>query len=265
MRIKPLSLPAYHWPAPPFQRPSSLETATSKGWTTARNPLVGGHLHAALHEIHADGFAHASAAAGFAAGLAVGTAQNRPILWVCHDLPGVRIGELHPPGLATLGIDPRHLVLVRTSSVADTLWAGAEAARSAGLGAVVIQLGGEARLLDMTASRRLSIAAQAAGLPTLLLRIGARPGPSAAWTRWLVRSAPSSALATAAPGHPAYHLSLLRHRGGEAPREWRVEWNNARHCFEPSSERTAAPLPRCVVPVPADRPVAPGPPERRAI
>src|SRR5690606_38663201 len=85
--------------------------------------------------------------------------------------------------------------------------------------------------------------------------------PSAAQTRWRVGAQPSRALAANAPGRPAFAISLQRHRGGVAERQWCVEWNRDRTCFESPGfgnhnlgyfAGLAAPLSRPVVPLPAD-------------
>jgi protein ImuA len=82
---------------------------------------------------------------------------------------------------------------VRAADAVTTLRAGSDGARCAALGAVLIEPFGTPRQLDLTASRRLSLAAQASGVFTLLVR-AASATPSAAQTRWLVASRPSRAL-----------------------------------------------------------------------
>jgi protein ImuA len=226
--------------------------------------LGGGLARAALHEIYAASVADASTIVGFATALALRAADARRILWVRQEVLDAETGHLHPPGLAALGADPARIVLVRARGVRDVLWAGAEAARCGALGALLIEACGEARQIDMTVSRRLSLAAGVSGVFTLLLRAGAKPVPSAAFTRWLVRAAPSRPLAAEAPGYPAYDLTLLRHRGGAARRDWRVEWNHDERCFRESPARWDAPLPRSLVPLPAGRAAAPDGALRRA-
>ena len=199
----------------------------------------------------------------------------RQILWVRQDVLDAETGRLHPPGLAELGLDPARILLVRARDAQDVLRAGAEAARCSALGAVLIEPWGEPRLFDLTASRRLALAAEASGVTTVLLRASARQDASAARTRWLVRALPSRALEANAPGDPAFSLRLLRDRGGLGEREWRVEWNRDRQSFHERAafqerpafhERAgsqgraqdAAPLSRPLVPFPADGPAAEG-------
>ena len=59
------------------------------------------------------------------------------------------------------------------------------------VGAVVLEVWGEARQLDLVASRKLTLAAQASGVTCLVLRVAAEPLPSTAETRWIVRAAHS--------------------------------------------------------------------------
>ncbi len=250
--------------------------------------LNGGIARAALHEIYAAEVADLAAATGFALGLALragqaeekaGTLSNetgagsrgemrnssgqRPILWARQDFVDAEAGRLHAPGLNELGLDPARLLLVRARDGEGVLRAGAEGARCPALGAVLIEPWGEPRPFDLTASRRLALAAETSGVPVLLLRVAATEAPSAARTRWQVRALASRALEANAPGAPAFALRLLRQRGGAAEREWRVEWDRDRHCFAERSLfdrafRTdhAAPLSRPLVPLSGDGQIA---------
>lgn len=221
-------------------------------------PLGGGIARAALHEVYAPAAADLAAATGFAAALALRAAGRRPLLWARQDFLDAETGRLHPPGLAELGLDPAQLLLVRARDGEGVLRAGAEAARCSALGAALIEPWGEPRQFDLTASRRLALAAEASGVMTLLLRVAAEPAPSAAGTRWLVRALPSRAREAEAPGDPAFSVRLLRHRGGLGEHEWRVEWNRDRRSFQDRSRedggrRDAAPLSRPLVSLPGER------------
>ncbi|WP_332699423.1 ImuA family protein [Bosea sp. (in: a-proteobacteria)] len=231
------------------------------GMAALDEPLGGGIARAALHEVYAPGGADLPAATGFAAALALRAAGARPLLWVRQDFLAAEAGRLHPPGLAELGLDPAQVLLVRARDAEGVLRAGAEAARCSALGAALIEPWGEPRQLDLTASRRFALAAEASGVMTLLLRVSTSPAPSAAATRWLVRALPSRPREANAPGDPAFSLRLLRHRGGLGEREWRVEWSRERRSFqewsrEDGGRRDAAPLSRPLVSLPGDRPAA---------
>ena len=83
------------------------------------------------------------------------------------------------------------LVTVRAADVDAALRTAADALACDALGAVVLEVWGEPRQLDLVASRKLTLAAQASGVTALLLRLAATPQPSTAETRWIVRAAHS--------------------------------------------------------------------------
>lgn len=211
--------------------------------------LGGGLARGALHEVFAASQADGAAATGFAVLLALRAARGRRILWVRQDALDRVAGQLYPPGLAALGLDPAAVVLVRAADAADLLRAAGEAARCGGLGAVLAEPWGEAPAIDHVASRRLSLAASESGVPVLMLRVAATPRASVAASRWRVAALPSAPLAANAPGPPAFAATLLRHRGGAAGATWELEWDHDRHCLRAH----AAPLSGAVVPVPAGR------------
>jgi protein ImuA len=202
--------------------------------------LHGGLTCAALHEIFAEE-ADAGAAMAFAIILALrGGALAKPILWIREDRVGRQSGGLYGPGLVALGADPDSFIFVHAPDELATLRAGADSVKCGGLGAVVIEPYGKARALDLTASRRLALAAGASGVLTLLLRVGAEPMPSAAQTRWHVAAAPSVSLEANAPGAPMFDLTLLRHRAGIAGFTARLEWDREKQiCVEQSGRGQA--------------------------
>ena len=203
--------------------------------------LQGGLQTNALHEFYAAGPDDAAAAAGFALMVAICAAgERRSVVWIREDRGARQAGGLYGTGLAELGFDPDTLILVQTADTRALLRAAADTVKCAQVGAVVVEPWGKAPLLDLTASRRLSMAAAASGVFTLMLRIEAVPVPSAAQTRWQVAAAPSTALAANAPGHPAFDITLLRHRGGVAGFEARLEWNRDQASFAPLSGGTSA-------------------------
>lgn len=193
--------------------------------------LGGGLAYGRIHELFATESGDAGAAAGFAAMLALrACAPGRSILWLRADEAEGRSGRFYAPGFAALGGSPRDLVVARAPDPVALLRAAGDAARCAGAGAIVVECPGAPRALDLTASRRLALAAERSGAVVLLVR-DAEPAPSAAETRWSVAAAPSAALAADAPGRPALELELLRRRAGSAGMRWRVEWDSDERCF----------------------------------
>lgn len=210
----------------------------------------------ALHEVVAA--SHQSpAATGFVAGLVARLGQ-RPLVWLRQDSAGAEGGELHAPGLAAFGLDPGRVLSVRGRDALAVLKAAGDAFprgndRRSGIGAVVIEIAGEPSCLDLTASRRLVLAARDAGATAFLLRLGSGFAPSAATIRWAVSAAPSAGRMRAhGPGRPSFSVGVLRNRHG-ATGQWVMEWDPHAYSF-------IEPLPVALVPAPARRPdqTAPG-------
>src|SRR5258708_6602177 len=201
------------------------------GHADADATLQGGLAVGAMHEVFADAGRQSAAATGFVAGLAGRAAARRPLVWVRQDFTEIESGALSMNGLAELGLNPRLLVTVRAADVDTALRTAADALACDALGAVVLEAWGEARQVDLVASRRLTLAAQDSGLTALLLRLAAQPQPSTAETRWMVRAAHSppaahsmaAALSTPAAlgsawGAPLFDAQLVRNRHGPVGR-----------------------------------------------
>ena len=92
----------------------------------------------------------------------------------------IESGALSMSGLAELGLDPRCVVTVRAADVESALRTAADALACDALGAVVLEVWGEARQLDLVASRKLTLAAQASGVTALA---AAARGGAAAFDR----------------------------------------------------------------------------------
>ena len=205
--------------------------------------LALGALHEILRPTTVDG-----AADGFAAVLLarLATAADAPVLWITG------AGDLYPPGLAAFGLTPDRLIVAHAPRRTDRLWALEEAARAAQAGTMLAAVLAEVPQLDLVASRRLHLAAEAGGAAVLLLRPAADAGTSVAVTRWQV-AALSGAPAAIAPGvtdpgvaRPRWRLDLLRCRGGR-PDAWTVDWLGSgsglvlagRPCLAASDDRPA--------------------------
>lgn len=229
--------------------------------------LGGGLARGRVHElVCAD--EEAGAGAGVAlllARLATRADDVAPLLWLRLDAANRQAGVPYGPGLAALGIDPGRLLVGVMADEAMLLQAGLDAVRCPGLGAVMIECRGRQRLLDLTASRRLALAAEASGVTVLLLLVGGVPAPSAAETRWQVAAAPSAPLAGDAPGHSAFDLTLLRRRAGPDGMGWRLQWRADEGVFgewnggqggQQQHGRDGTALSGVVVSLPAARPAA---------
>jgi protein ImuA len=232
--------------------------SVSLGHEAIDHSLGGGLMRGRLHELlgAAD---DAGSASGFAAVL--GRLIGGDMLWVVDEALWQREGRLYPAGLAAIGLDPARLIIVLLPDAVAVLRAAVDGLRCNALGSVVIALPGDPRALDLTASRRLALAAEAGGVTALMLRLGGKPLPSAAQSRWQVASAPSLPLAGASPGHPAWTLELLRQRGRPDGGCWCVEWDSEQvrlHDRDSASVTIAdgAAIPGAVVPLSPGRPAA---------
>lgn len=243
---------------------ATLRQLIAGGTTTQADPRPpdawrsGGLARAQLHEVYAIDAADGPAAIGFAVALALAAAAL-PILWLRTERDDATGGRLHASGLLQLGLSPDALVLVIVPDEAAALRVAADAARCAGLGTLLLESRGRASGMDLTATRRLMLAAESSGVTVLSVRVGAEVSPSAAATRWAVAACPSTALAADAPGGPAFEIECLRRRGGPAGMRARVEWNRDDRCFQeaplagaglslaaggPAARRPAAPVRR---------------------
>ena len=218
----------------------------------------------ALHEVFADNPGAHMAATGFALALTLRASQSkRPIIWIEEEAAASEYGGLYPPGLHAFGIDPSRLLIVRCPSAQDVLKAASDAV-DAGSGqkashfisSVVASVTGQPKCLDLTASRRLLLATQAAQLPLILLRSHRTSVQSAAVSRWRVAQALSRSSGANAPGRPAFSAVLERNRHGTCG-QWIMEWNNETFEFGTAERNIRALVPRAVVSVFADRPNLP--------
>jgi protein ImuA len=199
----------------------------SLGFAPADKELKGGLQRGTLHEIFA-ATGHEASATGFAAGLAWRVAGKKKIIWIRQDYSALEFGELSATGFLELGIDPSRILLLCTARADDAIKGASDALTCAALGAVVIEIPGEPKILDLVTSRRLTLAAAQSNVPVFLLRFAAKPQASTAETRWFVR-------ARASPfnegggneedwGLPVFETELVRNRHGRTG-QWVMEWN----------------------------------------
>jgi protein ImuA len=228
----------------------SCEGRVATGHEALDAAMGGGLARGRVHELFAIEGEDASSATGFAAMLALRAAEDKPILWLGTDEAERPAGQFYAPGLAELGGNPASLVLGLAPDAKTLLKGAADAARCAGLGALIVECWGKCTLLDLTASRRLALATEQSGVTLLMLRLEAEPVASAADTRWAVSAGPSRPLEADAPGPPVFEIELLRRRAGPSGMRWHLEWDRDRLVFNDPA------LPGAVVPLPAGRPAA---------
>jgi protein ImuA len=216
----------------------------------AADAVLRGGLRPGLHEV----FPGDWCAGGFAAGLAIRAAGTKPLFWVRPDYEALEYGALSAQGVLELGGDPARLVQLRAPSPAGALSAAADILSCPHVGALLLEMGGMPRCLDLVTSRRLALMAGEAGITAILLRPGAGAEPSAALTRWQVATAPSRQRDDDW-GTPRWRASLTRHRLGGTG-DFLMQWDCDHGLFRDSETAEHAPHPGLVVSKAADRQAA---------
>jgi protein ImuA len=193
--------------------------------------LGGGVALGGLHEIAAADHRSSPAALGFLLALTQTVQRVQgAILW-----PLVKsaraFGAPYAPGLKFFGLNPGQVVFVRCTKDRDSLWAIEEGLRLGGIASVI---GARDRNMDLTASRRLQLAAEQANTPVFLLRTYNDSASSAAVTRWRVNPAPSAHDVFGFYKNARFKVALEYARGGKTG-EWVMEWDHDAHSLRLSS------------------------------
>ena len=224
-----------------FLAKPELEDATPRiplGHDAADAYLKGGLERGTLHEVYS-AIGHEAAATGFTAGLAMRVMENKHLLWIAQDFAATEFGALSATGLLELGFDPSRLLMLCVANADDGLRAASDALTCQALGAVVIEISGQPKILDLTTSRRLTLAAAQKAVTVFLLRFAAKPSASTAETRWLVHGA-SSLHQDENWGQPVFKVELMRNRHGQTG-EWIMEWNGDERIFKaPNTDNQTA-------------------------
>jgi protein ImuA len=182
-----------------------------------------------LHEIFTDSHRHAGAVLGFALGAArdLLSAERPAILYLQMSADTSETGLPYAIGIASFGLDPEAIVLVRPATILELLWAAEEALSCRAVAAVIADIGSDPKALDFTASRRLGLRVAEHSSTFLLLRYGAARNASAARLRWHVEPQLSATqpFDLNAPGESRWRLrmekGLWRGRPGG---EWVLSW-----------------------------------------
>jgi protein ImuA len=176
---------------------------------------AGGLVLGALHDIMAPSEAAMTSALGFCAVLLA--RSTGAVIWI-EAAP-----HAYAPGLRRFGLEPDRLIFAPAPALPDALWAMEESLRCGAVGGAFLLLG--KRPLDLTAARRLQLAAEAGGTIGLILRF-TEPGRSVAQTRWRISPLPS-------PGGEACWQIDLEHSRHGRPQSWRMQWDReARQLLE---------------------------------
>ena len=215
---------------------------------TALDAALGGGLpRAALTEVHGRQTRDAGAAAGFVLALAALLAKQaapkkpgaeQPLLWIGTGGMFAEAGFPYLHGIERLfGIAAGSLLFAEAPKPMDALWIAEEAAALKSLAAVVLELPGDLRPLDLDATRRLHRRAVQAQRPVFLLRHSSQPAPTAAPLRFVVAPAPAGPRRilgrplAGSIGPPAFAVTLDKNRLAP-PTRLVLEWNCDERIFE---------------------------------
>lgn len=188
--------------------------------------LGGGLALGALAELAPASPLHPGAAAGFALALAaLARRQSRQVVWIQNAFVRAEAGAPYGPGLDCFGLSLDHLVLLNAARVVDSLWAMEETLKCSAVGVVIAEFYDDEPAIDLTALRRLALAAHVGGGLGLLLRHRTSSAPSTAVTRWEIASACGPRDSFGGLGRTAFALSLTKNRHGPCG-QWFLSWDH---------------------------------------
>lgn len=199
-----------------------------------------------LHEVFVDEHRIAGAALGFtlAAAQKLITSERPALIVAMLNRDSQDIGVPYGAGLKSFGVDPDDIVLCRSETLVELLWAIEEAIACRPVAAVIADIGTEAAILDFTASRRISLRTASGGSTVFLVRYGREREATAARFRW--RIAPITSGETRydakAPGPPRWSVHLEKGRLGSRrdPTEWTLDWTENGFALAKSQRGTSA-------------------------
>jgi protein ImuA len=232
-------------PIPPIPPLGAEEGSLRLGVPALDDALQGGIALGALHELAPTTELQLGAALGFGLGIAALAAAarqsgdrqsggSRQVLCIQTDYAALAAGTPYGLGLEDLGLAMDRLLILRVAHPRDALWAFEEALKCPALAAVLAELPEAGVAADLTATRRLGLAAQRGGGLGLLLRHRLYPLPSAAMTRWQIAAAASEPDRFGGLGGTRFDLSLNRNRRGRCGR-WIAGWNHDERTFVPQA------------------------------
>ena len=144
--------------------------------------------------------------------LALATQLQGAVLWISDSREEA---QLYPPGIATF-LDPARVILAQPTGALPALQVMEEALRSGAVPLVVAEL---REAPDLTASRRLQLAAGTGGGRGLCLIPEAGLRSNATETRWMCSPLPGL-------GGAQQHWEIVKNKKGRLGR-WRVSWDAA--------------------------------------
>lgn len=208
------------------RRPALLEAARRPDMGAGEGfPALPGGL---VQEVFADEIRDSGASLGFALAQAqqLVTSRRPTIFYLQLREDAQRLGLPYGPGLSWFGLDPARLVIVRAADMAELLWTAEEVVGCRAVAALIADVRGEPKLLNFTASRRLSLRTGSSKVSLFLLRYGHGRASSAGHLRWHLRpfSSGRQIYDDRAPGPSRWRLRLEKGRIAGNRTDWVLEW-----------------------------------------
>lgn len=165
--------------------------------------------------------------------------EERPILWISPRQAVREHGLPFGPGLLDWGIAPEHMILITPKTAQDALWTAEEGLKSGCLAGVIV----ENQDMDLTASRRLRLAAKEGSCPCMAISTAADPkamtvpGADARWQILSVSSPdPTYAKTRDTVGRPTLTLRCERHRHHREGTSFTTEYSHETSYLRPAAE-----------------------------
>ena len=217
---------------------SAEEAALPLGLPAFDAALGDGLAFGALHEVCPAAPVHLGAAFGFALAIMIRAirraSQAAQALWIQTDYAVLEGGKPYGTGLDLFGLPLDRLLILRVAHPLDALWGFEEALKSPSVAGVVAELPQDGAAADLTATRRLSLAARASNGLGILLRHREPCSATSAMTRWKVAAAPTEGDRFGGLGRTAFDLSLDKNRRGRCGR-FIVYWDHEARSFIPQA------------------------------
>jgi protein ImuA len=204
--------------------------ALAFGVDTIDAALGGGLAFGALHELSPAMPSCLGPVTGFALTLAARISGSKQVLLIQPAFAGCEAGSLYAPGLALFGLPLRRVLMLRVTRPIEVLWAMEEALKCPAVACVIAELPNDGSIADLTATRRLTLAAREGDGFGLMCRHRPSPFASAAETRWEIAAAESHPDRFGGLGRAAFSLSLTKNRRGPTGR-WTVAWDHHDRVF----------------------------------
>lgn len=200
-------------------------------------------LRSGVHIFRCDTFLNGIAASTFLICLLLRELSNSNSVWISQETELHEHGTLYGEGLGSMGLPLSRMLFVQCKTSQDTLWSIEKILESGVFGVIVGELRNKSQVVDVRATRRLALRANAKRLPVYLL-VSGPVGPTAALTCWTVEPVRTSRrTGEAIANWPGWHVSLKKNKKGPCGDQiLAFDWTQKRFlAAHPAADRTDIP------------------------